>query len=62
MKLTNRLTGGIYSKYLTITNDVTKREQYLLKILLFPVLVIGIYPNIITVFLHESCSTLLYII
>ena len=62
MKLTNKLTGGIYSKYLTITNDINNREQFLLKVLFIPVLIFGILPNLLTIYLHESCSTLLYII
>ena len=62
MKLTNKLTGGIHSKYLTITNDINNREQFLLKILFIPILIFGILPNLLTIFLHESCSTLLYII
>ncbi|ODV93098.1 hypothetical protein PACTADRAFT_19044 [Pachysolen tannophilus NRRL Y-2460] len=30
MKLTNKLTGGVYSTYLNITNDMTNRELFLL--------------------------------
>ncbi|YCL22017.1 NAD(P)H-quinone oxidoreductase subunit 4 (mitochondrion) [Komagataella phaffii] len=60
MKLTNRLTGSVFSQYLHITNDVTNREIFLLNWLLIPTIIIGIYPSFVTNILNLASSTLIY--
>ncbi|YP_008475025.1 NADH dehydrogenase subunit 4 (mitochondrion) [Candida oxycetoniae] len=45
LKLTNRLTGGIKTPYVSLTSDCTYREQFLLISLIIPTIWYGIYPN-----------------
>jgi NADH-ubiquinone oxidoreductase chain 4 len=56
----NRISYGAYSKYLTVTKDVSRREFILLLTLLIPTLILGIFPNTILNTLHLSVTTLLY--
>lgn len=58
--LYNRISYGSFSPYLTVTNDVTRREFMLLISLVIPVVLLGIFPNVILDGLHFSVSTLLY--
>jgi len=58
--LYNRISYGSFSPYLTVTNDVTRREFMLLFSLVIPVVLFGIFPNVILDGLHFSVSTLLY--
>lgn len=60
MKLTNKLTNGIFSKYLHITNDLTSRELFLFNILIFFTIFLGIYPNCIISIFNYSASSLIY--
>jgi len=62
MYMYNRISfGGIYSKYFdTYALDVTKREFFLLFILILFTVVLGIYPAIILNGLHYVTSLLLY--
>ena len=45
MKLTNRLTGGIKTPYISLTADCTHRENTLMLALIIPTLLLGILPN-----------------
>lgn len=58
--LYNRISYGSFSPYLTVTNDVTRREFILLISLIIPIFLFGIFPNIILDSLHVSVSSLLY--
>lgn len=58
--LYNRISYGSFSPYLTVTNDVTRREFMLLISLVIPVVLFGIFPNVILDTLHFSVTTLLY--
>jgi NADH-ubiquinone oxidoreductase chain 4 len=56
----NRISYGSYSPYLNITNDINRREFFLLISLLIPTLAFGIFPNLILDSLHISVSSILY--
>ena len=58
--LYNRLSFGEYSKYLTYTNDVSRREFIVIIPLLLVAFVFGIIPNIILNDLHVTVTKLLY--
>ncbi len=58
--LYNRISFGAYSRYLSYTTDVTRREFMLLLPLLFVAVVFGIVPNIILNDIHVAVSELLY--
>ncbi len=60
MKLTNKLTGGLFSKYLTITYDLLYREHFILFLLGLPTLLLGIAPNIINNLLYLSSNAIIY--
>lgn len=60
MKLTNRLTGGIKTPYINLTNDMTYRETILLLFLIIPTIIFGVYPQFVINMLFEV-SNLLYI-
>jgi NADH-ubiquinone oxidoreductase chain 4 len=62
MYMYNRISfGGIYSKYFdTYALDVTKREFFLLFILILFTVILGIYPALILNGLHFVTSLLLY--
>lgn len=60
MKLTNRLTGGVKTPYISLTADCTYRETFLMWILIIPTIFLGILPSYAIDFLWES-SSLLYI-
>lgn len=59
--LFNRLSYGAYSRYLSFTNDISRREFLLLIPLLALAVVFGIIPNIILTDLHVAVSNLLYL-
>nr|YP_010170864.1 NADH dehydrogenase subunit 4 [Metschnikowia bicuspidata]QSD56438.1 NADH dehydrogenase subunit 4 [Metschnikowia bicuspidata] len=61
MKLTNRLTGGIKTPYISLTSDCTFRESFLMYALIIPTLFLGILPYPILNLLWES-SSLIYIL
>lgn len=61
MKLTTKLLYGYKSIYINIVKDINHRELLLLNILFLFILIIGIYPNILTKSLHLSISSLLYL-
>jgi NADH-ubiquinone oxidoreductase chain 4 len=56
----NRISYGSFSKYLSVTSDVSRREFMLLLTLLIPVILLGIYPNVILNSLHLVVSSLIY--
>ena len=56
-----RLVGGSYSRHLSYTIDVTRREVMVLMILLVPALVLGIVPGVVVDSLHVAVSALLYV-
>jgi NADH-ubiquinone oxidoreductase chain 4 len=58
--LYNRIAFGAYSRYLSYTTDINRREFMLLLPLLLVALVFGIIPNIILGDLHVAVSDLLY--
>lgn len=58
--LYNRISYGSFSPYLTVTNDVSRREFMLLFSLVLPIVLLGVFPNIILDTLHLNVSTLLY--
>lgn len=58
--LFNRLAFGSYSRYLSYTTDITRREFMLLLPMLLTAFVFGIMPNIILDDLHVSVTQLLY--
>ena len=60
MKLTNRLTGGVKTPYISLTADCTYRETFLMWLLIIPTLFLGILPSYAIDFIWES-SSLLYI-
>lgn len=60
MKLTNKLTSGIYSIYLSITYDLVYRENFILFVLALPTILFGILPNIINNLLYFSSNALIY--
>jgi len=58
--LYNRISYGSHSPYLTVTNDVNRREFILLISLIIPIVIFGIFPNIILDSLHLSVTSLLF--
>jgi NADH-ubiquinone oxidoreductase chain 4 len=58
--LFNRIAFGEYSKYLSYTTDISRREFMLMIPLLLTALVFGIMPNVILGDLHVAVSSLLY--
>lgn len=58
--LYNRIAFGAYSKYLSYTTDISRREFMLLVPLLLTAVVFGIIPNVILGDLHVAVSQLLY--
>ena len=60
MKLTNRLTGGIKTPYISLTADCTYRESFLMWALIIPTIFLGIWPASVLDMLWET-SSLLYI-
>lgn len=61
MKLTNRLTGGIKTPYISVTSDVTYRETFLLLILIIPTIFFGFFPNWLIDMLWDSSSLVYHI-
>lgn len=59
MKLTNRLTGGVKTPYISLTADCTNRETMLMYALIIPTILLGIIPNPILNMVWES-SNLIY--
>jgi NADH-ubiquinone oxidoreductase chain 4 len=60
--LFNRLSFGSYSPNLPILKDINRREFFILISLLLPTIIFGILPNIFLNTLHNSISTLLYMV
>jgi NADH-ubiquinone oxidoreductase chain 4 len=58
--LYNRISFGAYSRYLSYTTDITRREFMLLFPLLLVAVIFGIMPNMILADLHVAVSGLLY--
>lgn len=58
--LYNRIAFGAYSRYLSWTTDINRREFMLILPLLVVALVFGIAPNIILGDIHVAVSELLY--
>nr|QMQ98309.1 Nad4 [Metschnikowia sp. 03-147.1] len=45
MKMTNRLTGGMKTPYMSTTADCTYRESFLMWALILPTIFFGLFPN-----------------
>ncbi len=58
--LYNRISFGAYSRYLSYTTDISRREFMLLVPLLLTAVVFGIMPNMILGDIHVAVSGLLY--
>ena len=58
--LFNRISYGEFSKHLTPTKDISRREFMLLLPLLIATVLLGIYPNVVLDTLHVTVSSLLY--
>jgi NADH-ubiquinone oxidoreductase chain 4 len=58
--LYNRISYGEFSKHLTPTKDISRREFMLLMPLLIATVLLGVYPNVVLDTLHVSVSALLY--
>jgi len=58
--LYNRISYGSHSPYLAVTSDLSRREFMLLISLVIPIVLFGIFPNLILDTLHVSVTTLLY--
>ena len=58
--LYNRISYGSHSPYLAVTSDLSRREFMLLISLVIPIVLFGIFPNVILDTLHVSVTTLLY--
>lgn len=58
--LYNRISYGKFSPYIAVTNDVSRREFYVLFTLLFTAIILGIIPNVILDSLHATVTNLLY--
>ena len=56
----NRISYGSFSPYLVPTNDLSRREFFLLISLIIPTVIFGFFPNIILDSLHVGVTTLLY--
>nr|XP_023893428.1 uncharacterized protein LOC112005410 [Quercus suber]BAW99863.1 NADH dehydrogenase subunit 4 [Taphrina flavorubra JCM 22207] len=56
----NRVCGGAWSPYLSVTTDLSRREFYILFPLIFFAFGLGIFPNVILDSIHYSVSTVLY--
>nr|YP_009919802.1 Nad4 [Metschnikowia agaves]QMQ98511.1 Nad4 [Metschnikowia agaves]QMQ98525.1 Nad4 [Metschnikowia agaves] len=59
MKLTNRLTGGMKTPYMSLTADCTYRESLLTWLTIIPTTFLGILPNPLLNMIWES-SNLIY--
>lgn len=60
LKLTNRLTGGVKTPYVSLTSDVTFRESTLMLALIIPTIFLGIFP-MWSIDLLWNAPSLLYI-
>ncbi|WPK27811.1 NADH dehydrogenase subunit 4 (mitochondrion) [Australozyma saopauloensis] len=58
MKMTNRLTGGMKSKYVKSVADVTYRENLLMLLLMMPTMFFGMYPKWMMEMLTETNNVL----
>nr|YP_009919722.1 Nad4 [Metschnikowia drakensbergensis]YP_009919748.1 Nad4 [Metschnikowia proteae]QMQ98319.1 Nad4 [Metschnikowia drakensbergensis]QMQ98335.1 Nad4 [Metschnikowia drakensbergensis]QMQ98359.1 Nad4 [Metschnikowia proteae] len=59
MKITNRLTGGVITPYISLTADCTYRESFLMWALIIPTIFFGFFPNSMLNMIWES-SNLIY--
>lgn len=62
MKLTTKLLYGYKSNYLHIVKDINNRELFIINVLFSFILILGIYPSLITNSLNLVVSTLIYAI
>lgn len=60
LKLTTKMLYGYKSNYINIVNDINKRELFILNILFFFIIIIGIIPSFITNSFSMSVSSLIY--
>ena len=60
MKITNRLTGGVKTPYISLTSDCTHRETFLMWALIIPTIFFGFFPNWIIDMIWNA-SSLLYL-
>jgi NADH-ubiquinone oxidoreductase chain 4 len=58
--LYNRISYGVFSPHLKPLKDVSRREYMILIFLLIPIIILGIYPNIVLDALYSSVTGLLY--
>ncbi|YP_001621430.1 NADH dehydrogenase subunit 4 (mitochondrion) [Debaryomyces hansenii] len=58
MKLTNRLTGGIKTPYMSLTSDCTYRETVLMITLIVPTMFLGFFPSWVMDFLWDAPNLL----
>jgi NADH-ubiquinone oxidoreductase chain 4 len=58
--LYNRISYGNISPYLPPLKDINRREYFLLISLLLPIVIFGIFPNILLDSLHMSVTSLIY--
>nr|YP_009922186.1 Nad4 [Metschnikowia borealis]QMS50741.1 Nad4 [Metschnikowia borealis]QMS50757.1 Nad4 [Metschnikowia borealis] len=56
MKITNRLTGGIKTPYISLTADCTYRESFLMLALMLPTITFGLFPNSILNMMWEGTN------
>nr|YP_009918656.1 Nad4 [Metschnikowia colocasiae]QMJ95692.1 Nad4 [Metschnikowia colocasiae] len=56
MKMTNRLTGGIKTPYISLTADCTYRESFLMWALIIPTIFFGFFPNSILNMMWEGTN------
>nr|YP_009935193.1 Nad4 [Metschnikowia hawaiiana]QNS23076.1 Nad4 [Metschnikowia hawaiiana] len=59
MKMTNRLTGGVKTPYMSLTADCTYRETFLMWALIMPTMFFGLFPNSMLNMMWEG-SNLIY--
>nr|YP_009935181.1 Nad4 [Metschnikowia orientalis]QNS23064.1 Nad4 [Metschnikowia orientalis] len=59
MKMTNRLTGGVKTPYISLTADCTFREKFLMWVTIIPTIFFGLFPNSILNMIWEG-SNLIY--
>nr|QMS50930.1 Nad4 [Metschnikowia sp. EBDM2Y3] len=56
MKITNRLTGGVKTPYISLTADCTYRESFLMWALILPTIFFGLFPNSILNMIWEGTN------
>nr|QMS50780.1 Nad4 [Metschnikowia aberdeeniae] len=56
MKMTNRLTGGVKTPYMSLTSDCTYRESFLMWTTIMPTIFFGFFPNSMLNMMWESTN------